>query len=172
MAKTARFLAAISERIADEKGLRLRRPTKPGSIRAITWLEISHVMVDFQPLNGYIPTMHVRRLAAQIRESLQDTPVVFVQGPRQSGKSTLVQSLIADGYPAEYLSFDTAAALAAATADPEGFLAGFDGPIAIDEVQRVPALALAIKGEVDKDRRPGRFLLTGSENVRVVLSFH
>jgi len=112
--------------------------------------------------------MYERRLAAEIHKSLEDTPVVFVQGPRQSGKSTLVQSLISEQYPAEYLSLDTAAALAAAGADPEGFLGGFDGPAAIDEVQRVPALAVAIKGAVDKQRRPGSFLLTGSANVMVL----
>jgi len=112
--------------------------------------------------------MYPRRLTAEIHESLQDTPVVFVQGPRQSGKSTLVQNLIAEDYPAEYLSLDTSAALAAAGADPEGFLGGFDGPVAIDEVQRVPALAVAIKGAVDQQRAPGRFLLTGSANVMVL----
>ncbi len=90
-----------------------------------------------------------------------------MQGPRQSGKSTLVQNLIEEGYPAKYVSLDTAATLAAASADPEGFLAGFEGPVAIDEVQRAPALAVAIKAAVDKDRRPGRFLLTGSANVMV-----
>ena len=64
-----------------------------------------------------------------------------------------------------YVTLDTAAVLAAAKADPEGFLGGFDGPVVIDEVQRAPQLLLAIKAIVDTDRRPGGFLLTGSANV-------
>ena len=55
--------------------------------------------------------------------------------------------------------------LAAAASDPEGFVRGLDGPAVIDEVQRVPELLPAIKVSVDRDRRAGRFLLTGSANV-------
>ena len=60
------------------------------------------------------------------------------------------------------MTLDTAAVLAAATSDPEGFVAGLERPVVIDEVQRAPALAVAIKAAVDADRRPGQFLLTGS----------
>ena len=86
-------------------------------------------------------------------------------GARQSGKSTLARSIAAGPHPAAYLTFDDAVVLAAATADPEGFIAGSRGPVVLDEVQRVPALFPAIKASVDRDRRPGRFLLTGSANV-------
>jgi len=58
--------------------------------------------------------------------------------------------------------------LAAAREDAAGFLAGIAGPVVIDEVQRAPELFLAIKAAVDRDRRPGRFLLTGSANVLLV----
>jgi len=112
--------------------------------------------------------MYARRLTARVRESLDDTPVVFVQGPRQAGKSTLVQGLVDDGRIDRYLSLDSMAVRAAAESDPVGFVAGLEGSTAIDEVQRAPALALAIKAEVDRDRRPGRFLLTGSANVMVL----
>ena len=60
---------------------------------------------------------------------------------------------------------DTAATFAAATDDPDGFVAGLPRPVVIDEAQRVPALAVAIKAAVDADRQPGRFLLTGSAGV-------
>ena len=67
--------------------------------------------------------------------------------------------------PARYLTLDAAAVLAAAQDDPEGFIAGLERPVVIDEAQRAPALALAIKLAVDADRRPGQFLLTGSSSV-------
>ncbi len=66
---------------------------------------------------------------------------------------------------ARYLTLDEAGVLAAAEADPAGFLAGLEGPVILDEVQRSPGLFPAIKAEVDRDRRPGRYLLTGSANV-------
>lgn len=109
-----------------------------------------------------------RRLAGAVREALSDTPVVLVHGPRQSGKSTLAKKLVSDDFPAEYVTFDDLTVLGAARASPPDFLARFDGPVVIDEVQRVPELFLAIKDEVDRDRRPGRFLLTGSARVRFV----
>jgi len=89
----------------------------------------------------------------------------LLNGARQTGKSTLVQSLADHGYPARYVTLDEATALAAATSAPAGFLAGLDGPIILDEVQRAPELFLAIKAEVDRSRRAGRFLLTGSANI-------
>jgi uncharacterized protein len=66
---------------------------------------------------------------------------------------------------ARYLNLDDAALQTAARQDPQGFLKGLAGRIIIDEVQRAPELFLAIKAEVDRDRSPGRFLLTGSANV-------
>ncbi len=110
-------------------------------------------------------TMIPRNLGALLARSLADTPVVLIHGPRQAGKSTLARQLIADGYPARYVTLDDAIILAAAREDPAGFLSGFDGPIVLDEIQRAPELMLAIKATVDRDRRPGRFLLTGSTKV-------
>lgn len=105
-----------------------------------------------------------RHAATQLVEALDDTPVVYLQGARQTGKSTLAQDL-AEQRSASYLTLDTAAVLAAAADDPEGFVAGLRRPAVIDEAQRAPALALAIKAAVDADRRPGQFLLTGSAGV-------
>jgi predicted AAA+ superfamily ATPase len=109
--------------------------------------------------------MYTRNITDKVFEALQDTPVVFLNGPRQAGKSTLVQMLTEDKHPAKYLTFDDSNVLAAASADPAGFIAGLEGALVIDEVQRVPDLFLAIKAEVDRNRKPGRFLLTGSANI-------
>lgn len=109
--------------------------------------------------------MMERRLTAPILEALADTPVVFIAGARQTGKSTLAQEIARSAHRARYVTLDDLGVLAAARRDPEGFLAGFDGPLVLDEVQRVPTLLLALKAEVDRRRSPGRFLLTGSANV-------
>ena len=106
-----------------------------------------------------------RHLTPLLREAVADAPVTLLIGARQAGKSTLAQSLVAEGLVASYLTLDDGATLAAATADPDGFVAGLDGTVSIDEVQRAPALLPAIKACVDRDRRAGRFLLTGSANV-------
>jgi predicted AAA+ superfamily ATPase len=94
-------------------------------------------------------------------EALSDTPAVLINGPRQSGKTTLAKQC-QPGVP--YLTLDDATSLAAARADPQGFVRGINRAI-IDEVQRAPELLLAIKLAIDQDRLPGRFLLTGSANL-------
>lgn len=106
-----------------------------------------------------------RHLGPAVQRALLDSPVVLVNGARQTGKSTLVQSIERRGPQARYVTLDDSGILAAARSDPAGFLAGFDGPVVIDEVQRSPELFPAIKIAVDRDRRPGRFLLTGSANI-------
>ncbi len=107
-------------------------------------------------------TILPRGMRYAIAEAIQDTPVVCLLGPRQCGKSTLVKTL-APGR--EYLTLDSPTLLAAATKDPEGFINQFPQNITLDEVQRAPQLLLAIKRAVDENRRPGRFLLTGSANL-------
>jgi predicted AAA+ superfamily ATPase len=106
--------------------------------------------------------MYPRFAAARIEQALADTRVVLLAGPRQAGKTTLAQSL-ADG-SRRFLTLDNATTLAAATADPTGFVRSLDRAV-IDEIQRAPGLMLAIKESVDADPRPGRFLLTGSANL-------
>ncbi|TVQ28387.1 MAG: ATP-binding protein [Wenzhouxiangella sp.] len=106
--------------------------------------------------------MHPRSIKQTLAEALEDTPVVLLNGARQTGKSTLVQALRPGR---RYLTLDDPAVLAAVKADPFGFVTALDEPVCLDEVQRAPELFLAIKSAVDKDRRPGRFLLTGSANV-------
>ncbi len=102
-----------------------------------------------------------RFLAGSIDAALADTPVVVVAGPRQAGKSTLVAHIVA-ARGGTWLSLDDATTLDHARTDPVGFVGGRTGLVGIDEAQRVPELLLAIKSEVDRDRRAGRFVLTGS----------
>src|SRR5664280_1713446 len=112
--------------------------------------------------------MKRRHISPLVLAALRDTPVVFVQGPRQSGKTTLVQGLNAEGHDAAYFTFDDAPTLAAAQSDADGFVANLPDKVILDEVQRVPVLFRAIKRSVDSQRHPGRFLLTGSANALVL----
>ena len=102
-------------------------------------------------------------------EALSDTPVVFLRGARQTGKTTLVKQLAEEPASGEnsrqYISLDSATALAGALDDPTGFLQGLKKPVIIDEAQRATALMLAIKEDVDRERHAGRYLLTGSANI-------
>lgn len=98
-------------------------------------------------------------------EIFSDTPVLTVSGARQVGKSTLVSQLL-QNRSHRLLNLDNAATLQAAQTDPDGFVRQFpEGVVAIDEIQRVPALLRAIKAALDEDRRPGRFIVTGSSNL-------
>ncbi len=109
--------------------------------------------------------MLARRMMPQLLEALADTPVVLLHGARQVGKSTLAQEVASGPHPARYLSFDDETVLAAAKSDPPGFVHALQGPVVLDEIQRVPELLTSIKVAVDRNRRPGQFLLTGSANV-------
>ena len=109
-------------------------------------------------------TLHYpRTIEAQIAEAQQDTPVVLLSGPRQAGKTTLVRH-IAEQQSLRYLTLDDELTLLSAREDPVGMIRNLDCAV-IDEIQRAPQLLLAIKKSVDEDRRPGRFLLTGSANL-------
>ncbi|KAF0241349.1 MAG: ATPase [Planctomycetota bacterium] len=108
--------------------------------------------------------MHGRFVTPQILTALADTPAVFLQGPRQAGKSTLVQSLRGHGFDATYLTLDDAAVLDSATRDGDGFVDGLPERVILDEVQRAPDIFRSLKRSIDRRRAPGRFLLTGSAN--------
>lgn len=109
-----------------------------------------------------MPSLYPRRIEQRLAEALLDTPVVLLAGPRQAGKTTLVRQVAAKGL--RYLTLDDELTLLAARADPVGLIRSLDRAV-IDEIQRAPQLLLAIKKSVDEDRRPGRFLLTGSANL-------
>lgn len=113
------------------------------------------------------PILYPRFVRSRLEEALEDTPVVLVHGPRQCGKTTLAR-MVGDAAGYEYITFDDDVQLAAAQADPVGFVADLTDRTVLDEVQRVPALFLSLKTAVDRDHRPGRFILTGSANVLLV----
>ena len=134
-----------------------------------------------------------RLVMPRLREALDDSPVVVLHGPRQCGKTTLAQMACApselessghSGYqwtwgnapPASsgsthaYVTFDDPVAAETARSDPMGFIDGLPANVVLDEVQRVPQMYSAIKLAVDRDRRPGRFVLTGSTNLLLLPS--
>jgi len=108
--------------------------------------------------------MYRRNIESTLETVLQDTRVVLLNGARQTGKSTLAQK-IAEERNGRYLTLDDEAVLAVARSDPSALLRAAPGLTVIDEVQRAPELFAAMKMEVDRQRTPGRFLLTGSANI-------
>lgn len=102
-----------------------------------------------------------RQLKSRMDAAMKDTPVVLINGPRQSGKTTLVKEYSPS---LTYYTLDDDNVLTAAKQDPIGFIKQIDKAI-IDEIQRAPELLRAIKLSVDQNRKPGRFLLTGSANL-------
>lgn len=103
-----------------------------------------------------------RFVLRSLRDRLRVMPAVVVTGARQTGKSTLVQQLA----PADrrYRSLDELDVIDAARRDPDALVGG-DRPVTLDEVQRAPELLHAVKRAIDRRRRPGRFVLTGSANL-------
>lgn len=107
---------------------------------------------------NYLP----RHINKRLHTALADTPVVALLGPRQCGKSTLAIHLAPER---AYITLDEHNMLMLAQNDPQGFIAELPERVTIDEVQRAPELLLAIKHRVDRNRKAGRFLLTGSANL-------
>lgn len=120
-------------------------------------------MIIIQGMNKMKTPFIPRLLTATVEEALGQFPVVVLTGARQTGKSTLVQHL-PSAHGRLYQTLDDFDVLARAERFPETLLEEGDR-LALDEVQRAPQLLLAIKRAVDKDRRKGRFLLTGSANL-------
>lgn len=113
-----------------------------------------------------MPRMIERHARQSVLDALADTRIVAIVGPRQAGKSTLALEIVKDDFPATVINLDERATRSAVLADPAGTLADLEGPAFIDEVQRGGNdLLLEIKAAVDRDTRPGRFLLTGSANL-------
>lgn len=107
-----------------------------------------------------------RAVAGRYRDTVAARRVTVVTGPRQSGKTTLVRTQLANG---TLRSLDDQGVLDAALADPVGFLALGGRPLVVDEVQRAgEPLVRAIKLNVDRDPSPGQFILTGSSNFLTV----
>ena len=103
-----------------------------------------------------------RHITKKLLEALDYMPVVLLRGARQTGKTTLAKSICSLKKKYNYLSFDHLPTLMAAKNDPISFIARLEKPVILDEIQRVPELFLPIKSDVDENRIPGRYLLTGS----------
>ena len=106
--------------------------------------------------------MIARLLEPYLRRDAGYYPAVLLTGPRQSGKTTLVRAT----FPGHlYVSLEDGDMAAMAREDPRGFLARFPGPVVLDEIQRAPLLFSYLQTSVDRDPSPGRFVLTGSQNL-------
>jgi uncharacterized protein len=103
-----------------------------------------------------------RLVGIALAERLKVMPAVVVTGARQTGKSTLAEQLVAGAR--RYASLDDLDVLDLARRDPEALVGGTQ-PVTLDEVQREPTLMRAVKRAIDRDRKPGQFLLTGSANL-------
>ncbi len=108
-----------------------------------------------------------RDLTPRLREAAQASPSITLTGPRQSGKTTLARAVFAEH---RYVSLEAPDVRAFAAEDPRGFLAQFPDGAIIDEVQRVPELPAYLQGIIDADPRPGRWILTGSQNLALAAS--
>ncbi|MBZ5639909.1 MAG: ATP-binding protein [Acidobacteriia bacterium] len=106
----------------------------------------------------YLP----RALASTVRRAARTFPAVLVTGARQSGKTTLLRHEFGGTHP--YLSLERPDVRARALADPVGFLREHPAPLILDEIQYAPHLLSFIKDQIDEDRKPGRWLLTGSQS--------
>jgi len=120
--------------------------------------------INFQSAEMTTEKLLPRLIEPELRDALHDSPVVLIHGPRQCGKTTLARG-VGDALGYAYLNLDDPTQRAAAEADPVGFVQDLPDRVIIDEVQHAPELFSTIKTEVDRDRTPGRFLLTGSANV-------
>jgi predicted AAA+ superfamily ATPase len=112
-------------------------------------------------MTAYLP----REIAPRLARALRQLPVVVLSGLRQTGKSTLLQNEPALARGHAYRTLDDFATLAAARTNPESLLAE---PAILDEVQRCPELLVVLKQAVDAQRRPGRFILSGSANLALL----
>lgn len=114
--------------------------------------------------------MYVRTLSKTIHAISDSFPVLMVTGPRQVGKTTLLEICAKEGAPAPraYVTLDDMDARALARRDPALFLQTWQPPLIIDEIQYAPELFSAIKIMVDRDKRNGLFWLTGSQKFQLM----
>src|SRR3989338_2897994 len=106
-----------------------------------------------------------RELGTELKANAKQYPVVTVTGPRQSGKTTLVRKYFPKH---QYHNLEEPDTREIAQADPRGFLSANDKGLILDEIQRAPDLLSYIQGIVDKTKKRGRFILTGSRNFELM----
>jgi predicted AAA+ superfamily ATPase len=112
--------------------------------------------------------MYKRSLKPKLEAAIKRSPSVLITGPRQAGKTTLIQEL-GKNHVYSYTNFDDIISLSSATNDPVGFIANLQKPAIIDEIQRAqPDLFLTIKKDIDENRKAGRYAMTGSTNPLLV----
>lgn len=107
--------------------------------------------------------MFKRNIYDDLIKGISRSPAILLTGARQTGKTTLMKQ-IAKEYNYSYITFDDIRFLSAARNNPIDFILGLEKPVILDEVQRVPEIFLPIKQDIDENRIPGRYLLTGSAN--------
>lgn len=139
--------------------------TTPPRKIALAGLEKSHSWYC-RKVDSWPPALRHRRILPIALEHLHDDPVVLLEGPRSVGKSTLLRQ-IAEHRGGRILDLDDPATLNAVQADPATLLSG-DQLVCIDEYQRAPIVLDAIKAELNRSTRPGRFVLTGSAQHRAL----
>lgn len=108
-----------------------------------------------------------RSLTFKVLSGRKRSPAILLVGARQSGKSFLMKAIAKEEH-LHYATFDNLPTLASAANDPVGFIRSVPKPVILDEVQRVPEIFLPIKEDIDQNRVPGRYSLTGSANPLVV----
>lgn len=106
--------------------------------------------------------MKPRSISKLLRKVIKTFPSVILTGPRQAGKTTLLKSEFEDMY--DYASLENPDVRLRAKEDPVGFLGQFSKPVILDEIQYVPELLSYIKSLIDANRKPGKWILTGSQN--------
>lgn len=110
-------------------------------------------------------TYIVRQLRDRLKRVVEHFPAVILVGARQVGKTTFLRHTYPD---ADYVVFDPAIDVENARSDPDLFLENHSEPLILDEIQYAPEVVSALKRKIDRDRRPGRFILTGSQQWSVL----